>query len=154
MPSSHLILCRPLLLAPIPPSVRVFCLTTSNLSWFMDLIFQVPMKYCSLQHQTLLPSSVTSTAGCIFLWLCLFILSGVISPLFSSSILGTYWLREFIFQCHIFLPSHAIQGLLKARILKWFAVPFFSGPHFVRKSSPWSVHLQWPYMAWLIVLLN
>ena len=28
----------------------------------MDLTFQVPMQYCSLQHQTLLLSPVTSTA--------------------------------------------------------------------------------------------
>ena len=42
------------------------CLTTSNLPWFMDLIFQVPTQYCSLQHRTLLPSLVTSTAGCCF----------------------------------------------------------------------------------------
>ena len=27
----------------------------------MDLAFQVPMQHCSLQHQTLLPSPVTST---------------------------------------------------------------------------------------------
>ena len=26
-------------------------LTTSNLPWFMDLTFQVPMQYCSLKHQ-------------------------------------------------------------------------------------------------------
>ena len=26
---------------------------------------------------------------------------------------------------------HAIHGVLKARILKWFAVPFSSGPRFV-----------------------
>ena len=32
----------------------------------MDLTFQVPMQYCSLQHQTLLPSPVTSTAGWCF----------------------------------------------------------------------------------------
>ena len=43
----------------------IFCLTTSNLPWFMDLTFQVPMQY-SLQHQTWLPSPVTSTAGCCF----------------------------------------------------------------------------------------
>ena len=42
------------------------CLTTSNLPWFMDLTFQVPMQYCSLQHQTLLLSPVTSTTGCCF----------------------------------------------------------------------------------------
>ena len=31
-------------------------LTTSKLPWLMDLTFQVPIQYCSLQHQTLLPS--------------------------------------------------------------------------------------------------
>ena len=41
-------------------------LTTSNLPWLMDLTFQVPMQYCSLQHQTLLPSPVTSTTGHCF----------------------------------------------------------------------------------------
>ena len=51
------------------------------------------------------------------LWLHLFILSGVISPLFSSSILDTYLPGEFIFQCHIFLPFHTVHGVLKARIL-------------------------------------
>ena len=61
-----------------------------------------------------------------------FILSGVISPLISSSILGTYQPEEFIFQCAIFLPFHTVHGVLKVRILKWFAIPFSSGPHFVR----------------------
>ena len=36
------------------------------------------------------------------LWLCPFILFGVISPLISSSIFGTYQPGEFIFQCPIF----------------------------------------------------
>ena len=40
----------------------ISCLTTSNLPWFMDLTFQVPMQYCSLQHQTVLLSPVPSTA--------------------------------------------------------------------------------------------
>ena len=64
-------------------------------------------------------------------WLRLFILSGVISPLISSSILGTYCPGEFIFQCHTFLPFHTVHGVLKARIMKWFAIPF-CGPRFVR----------------------
>ena len=72
----------------------------------------------------------------LFLWLCLFILSGVISPLISSSILGTYWPEEFIFQCPIFLPFHPVHGVLKARILKWFAIPFSNGPPFVRTLRP------------------
>ena len=42
------------------------CLTITNLSWFMALIFQVPMQYCSLQHWTLLPSPLISTAGFCF----------------------------------------------------------------------------------------
>ena len=46
--------------------LAISCLTTSNLPWFMDLTFQVPMQYCSLQHQTLLLSPVPSTAGCCF----------------------------------------------------------------------------------------
>ena len=36
-----------------------------------------------------------------------------ISPLFSSSILGTYQLGEFIFQCHTFLPIHTVHGVLR-----------------------------------------
>ena len=52
------------------------------------------------------------------LWLHVFILSGVISPLISSSILGTYRPGEFIF-----FPFHHVHGVLKARILKWFAFP-------------------------------
>ena len=35
-------------------TLAISYLATSNLPWFMDLTFQVPMQYCSLQHQTLL----------------------------------------------------------------------------------------------------
>ena len=35
-------------------------------------------------------------------------------------------------QCHIFLLFCTVHGVLKARILKWFAIPFSSGPCFVR----------------------
>ena len=66
------------------------------------------------------------------LWLSLLILSGVIYPLISSSILGTYQLKEFTFQCHIFLPFHTVHGVLKARMLKCFDIAFSSRPCFVR----------------------
>ena len=66
------------------------------------------------------------------LWFHPFILSGVIYPLISSSILGTYQPAEFLFQCPIFLPFHTVHGVLKEGILKWFAIPFSSGLHFVR----------------------
>ena len=99
----------------------------------MDLTFQVPMQYCSLKHRTLLPSPITSLNWeSSSLWLHLFILSGVISPLSSSSILGTCQPGEFIFQCHGFLPVRSVHGVLKTRILKWFAIPFSSRPCFVK----------------------
>ena len=47
-------------------ALAISCLPTSNLPWFMDLTFQVPIQYCSLQHQILLLSPVTSTTGCCF----------------------------------------------------------------------------------------
>ena len=50
----------------------------------------------------------------------------------SISILGTYGPGEFLFQYPIILPFYTIHGVLKARILKWFAIPFSSGPHSVR----------------------
>ena len=37
-----------------------------------------------------------------------------------------------IFQCHIFLPFHTVNGVLLARILEWFAIPSSSGPCFSR----------------------
>ena len=101
----------------------------------MDLTFQVPMQYCSLQHWTLLPSPVTSTIGCCFCF-------GSISSFFwtyfstdSSGILGTYRPGEFIFQYPIFLPFHTAHGVFKAGMLKWFAIPFSSGPHFSELST-------------------
>ena len=47
-------------------TLAISCLTTSNLFWFMDWTCQVPMQYCSLQHQMLLPSLIISTSGCCF----------------------------------------------------------------------------------------
>ena len=38
---------------------------------------------------------------------------------------------ELIFQCPAFFPFHTVHGVLKAKILKWFAIPFSSGPHSV-----------------------
>ena len=115
----------------------ISCLTTSNLPWFMDLTLQVPVQYSSLQHHTLLPSPVTFTTGCCFcfgsipsFFLELFLL------LISSSILGTYWPGEFLLQYPIILPFHTVHGVLKERILKWFAIPFSSGPHSVRPLDP------------------
>ena len=54
----------------------------------MDLTFQIPMQYCSLQHRTLLPLPVTSATGCCFCF-------GPVSSLFLELVLHwspvAYW---------------------------------------------------------------
>ena len=75
------------------------------------------------------------------LWLHLFILSGVISPLISTNILGTYQPAEFIFQCPNFLPFHTVHGVLMARILKWFAIP--SPVDHILSELSIMTHLSW-----------
>ena len=89
-------------------TLAIFCLTTSNLPWFMDLTFLVPMQHCSLQQWTLL--FTTSHIHNWALWLSLFMPSRAISPLFSSSILDTYQPRGFVFQHHIFLSFHILEA--------------------------------------------
>ena len=108
------------------------------------------MQYCSLQYHTLFLSPVTCANGCCFCSGSISsFFSGIISPLISSSILGTYWPGEFIFHCPIFLLFITVHGVLRARILNCFAIPFSSGPHFVR-----TLHRDPSiYKAWLIVSL-
>ena len=64
----------------------ISCFTTCNLPWF-----QVPMQYIVLysirlyfHHQT------HPQLGIVSAWLSLFLPSGALSPVFSSSILGTH----------------------------------------------------------------
>ena len=101
----------------------ISCLTTFNLPWPMDLTFQVPMQYCSLQHQTLLQSPVSSTTGC---WFCFGSVSSFFLELFLHSSPIAYWVPtvhgEFIFQCSIILPFHTVHGFLRQEY--WSGLPF------------------------------
>ena len=121
----------------------------------MDLTFQVLIPYCFLQHQTLLPSPVTSTTGWFFffffflLWLFLFFLSGVISPLISNSIMSTYQPGKVIFQVsYLFAFTHCSWGsqgknteVVCHSLLQWIT--------FCQNSAPWPVCAGWPHTAWL-----
>ena len=69
-------------------TLAISYLTTSNLPWFMDVTFQVPTQYCSLQHQTLLLSPVTSTTGCCF---CFGSVSSLFLELFLHWSPVAYW---------------------------------------------------------------
>ena len=67
-----------------------------------------PGAYAILLFIVSNPASITSPMHnwvLFLLWLHPFILSGVISPPISSSILGTYRPGEFIFQCPIYDDS-------------------------------------------------
>ena len=106
-------------------SVHSYHLLFDHLQFALIRGHNIPGPYAILLFTASDFTSITSHIHnwvLFLLWLHLFILSGVISPLISSSILGTYRPEEFIFQCPIFLPFHNVYGVLKARILKWFAI--------------------------------
>ena len=111
----------------------IFCLTTSNLPWFVDLT--IPGSYAILLFIASDFASITSQIHSWMLFCFGSVSSFFISPLISSNILGTYQPGEFIFQCPIFLPFHAVHGVLKSRILKCFAFPFSSVLHFSELST-------------------
>ena len=69
-------------------TLAISSLTTSHLLWFMDLTFQVPMQYCSLQHWALLLSPVTSTTGYCFCFGSFYLL---LLELFLHSSPVAYW---------------------------------------------------------------
>ena len=112
-------------------TLAISCLTTYNLINGPNL----PGFYAVLLFATSDFITVTSHIDnwvLFLLWLLSFIHSGVISPLISSNILGTYGPWEFLFQDPIIFPFHTVHGVLKARILKWFAISFSSVSHSVR----------------------
>ena len=129
---------------------------TCNLTWFMDLTFQVPMQYCCLQHQTLTTRHIHSWA-LFLLWPSNFILSGAIcntpyAP--PSSILKTYHPGELIFWFHFFLPFHTAHGVFVTRIMEWCAISSSLGPFFFQNSSQWPVFLRWLCRIWLIASIS
>ena len=101
--------------SPIPvhfssliPKMLMFTLNHPLFDHFQFALIHGPNILGSYTILLFIASDFTSITRHIYnwvlflLWHCLFILSGVISPLFSSSKLGTYKPGEFIFQCHPF----------------------------------------------------
>ena len=113
-------------------TLAISCFTTSNLPWFMDLTFQIPMQYCSLQNWTLLPIPVTPTTGCCF---CFGSVSIFFLELFLHWSPVAYWAPTDLWSSSFSVLSFCLFILFmgfKAKILKWFVIPFSSGPHSVR----------------------
>ena len=117
-------------------------LTTSNLPWVVDLTFQVPMQYCSYSIGVYFHHWPHSQLSVVSLWLHLFILSGIISPLISSSILGTYRPGEFIFQCPLsFCLFILFMGFSKQEY--WSSSPFPSPVDHILSELCTMTRLSW-----------
>ena len=111
-----------------------------SLPIYLDSGPNIPVSYAILLFisSDLLPSPVTSTTGHC---LCSDSISSSFLELFLHSSPVAYcpiWptdLGSSSFSVIIFLPFHTVHGVLKARILKWFAIPFSNGPRFDRTST-------------------
>ena len=112
-------------------TLAISCLTTSNLPCFMDLTFQVPMQYCSLQHQTLLLSPVTSTTGYCFCF-------GFIPSLFLEFLHRSpvaYWAPNDLGSSTFGILSFCLFILFTgfSRQEYWSGLPFSSKQHVLLK---------------------
>ena len=128
-------------------TLAISFLTTSSLPWFMDITFQVPMKYCSLQHQILLPSPVTSTTECCF---CFGSIHSFFLELFLHWSPVAYWVSTDLGSSSFSVLSFCLFILLMGSqgtntevvcqcLLQWAT--------FCQNSLPWPIHLGWPYIA-------
>ena len=92
----------------------------------MDLTFQVPTQYCSLQLRTLLPPPETSITGCCF---CFGSASSHIVELFLCFPPVAHWAYTILgsssFSVVIFLPFHSVDAskvtlkILQARLQQY-----------------------------------
>ena len=129
--------------------LAISCLTTSNLPWFMDLTFQVPMQYCSLHHRTLLLSPVTSTAGYCF---CFGSIPSFFLELFLHWSPVAYWvptdLGSFSFSILSFCLFILFMGFSRQEY--WSGLPFPSPmDHILSDLSTMPACLGLPHRAWL-----
>ena len=130
-------------------TIAISCLTTSNLPWFVDLTFQVPMQYCSLQHRTLLLSPVASTTGYYFCFGCC----------------PSFFLELFLHWCPVAYWAPTDPESSPFGILSFCLFILFMGSQgkntevvchsllqrttFFQTTPPWPVCLAWPLTTWL-----
>ena len=138
-------------------NLAISCLTTSSLLWFIDLTFQVPTHYCSLQHHTLhSPADTFTTEHFHFGPGVSFFLKLLVVAFFSSLVAywtpsdlgGTHLLVLYLFAFSYCSWEFLWQKYLNAchSLLQWTMS--------CQNPSLWPVHLGWPCMAWLISSLS
>ena len=130
-------------------TLGISCLTTSNLPWFLDLTFQIPMQYCSLQHWTLLLSPVTSTTGCYF---CFGSFLSFFLELFLHWSPLAYWastnLGVPLSVSYLFAFSYCSWGS-QDKNTEVVCYSLSQWTTFCQNSPPWPDWLGWVYTAWL-----
>ena len=119
----------------------ISCLTTSNMPWFMDLTFQVPMQYCSLQLQTLLPSPVTSIPVCCFCF-------GSVFSFFLELVLhwspAAYWAPTDLMSSSFSVLSFCLFILfMSSQGWNWSVLAFPSPVDHVLSQLSTMTHLSW-----------
>ena len=105
---------------------------------------------CHIALYSIGPCSITSHIHnwvLFLLWFHSFILSGVISPLISSSILGTYWPGEFLFQYLSFCLFILFMGFSRQEY--WSGLLFPSPVDHILSDLSTMTRLGWPHTAWL-----
>ena len=130
-------------------TLAISCLTTSNLPWFMDLTFQVPLQYCSLQHRTLLLSPVTSTTAYCF---CFGSIPSFFLELFLHWSPVAYWAPTDLGSSSFSVLSFRFSYCSWSSQGKNTEVVCDSLPQwttFCQTSPPWRIRLGWPCTAWL-----
>ena len=136
-------------------TLAIFCLTTSSLPWLIDLTFQVPMQYCSLQCQILLSPWDTFTAGHCF---CFGPSSSFLLELFLCSSPAAYWTSTDLGGSFFSVVSFCLFILFMGHSSQewWSGLSFPSpGDHILSELSTMT-HLSWVVssIAWLIVSLR
>ena len=122
-------------------TVPISCLASSNLPWFIDLTFQVPMQIALSALDFISVTSHIHSWTWLLLWLWLIFLSGVIFLLITSSILCTYQPREFIFQFPIILPFILFMGFSSQEY--WNDLPFLSPVDHIFSELSIMTHPSW-----------
>ena len=142
-------------------SLTISSLTMSSLPWFMDLKFQVPMKYHSLQHWTLLSPLDTSTTerhSC-FCPTTSFSLELLVIALCSSPV--AYWRRAFrpgsgegahLPVSYLFVFSYCSLGSCGKNT--GVGCCFLPQCTVLHNPSLCPICLGWPCTAWLIASLS
>ena len=123
-------------------TLAISCLTTSNLPWFMDLTFQVPMQYCSLQNRSLLPLLVTSTTGW---WCCFGSISSVFLELFLHWSPVVYWGPTDLWRSSLSVIPFCLYILFMgfSRQEYWSGLPFPSPVNHVLSELSTMTHPSW-----------